>query len=969
MFFRLTVVIILFFSFCGECNAQRRRKPKTPLAIYFENYQNPCLSSTDKIKIEDLDINNEEKRYTIYLNDAFKSQPFTPTLVQRIYEDVRSTLEPPYNTYQIIIYAQDVPIEQLIPINLLSECDSTRVYQKKPYKGNSWVSPVNLPYSVNKGLSGKHLCVWPSHGKYYNVKKGEWIFQRPYLYCTTEDLFTQSIVVPYLIPMLENAGAIVFTPRERDWQKNEVIVDNDMGNDQGVYQENNSKYEWESDITGFCKTHDVYSDKQNPFIEGTYRRIEATNNKRHQSAAIWIPEIKESGDYAVYISYKTLPNSVSDATYTIVHQGIATSYKVNQQMGGGTWVYLGTFHFQQGRSEQNCIYLTNYSSYRGVVTADAVRLGGGLSNIARSDTLMSNPLIRSGLARCLEGARYTAQWSGFPYEVYSKDGTDDYSDDIRVRSYVQNYLARGSAYLPGDSGLCVPLELSLAVHSDAGFRKDNSYIGTLGIYTTGYYENVTGAGLSRLTSRDLADIVMTQITNDLSLTYGSWNRRQLYDKNYGESRDPQVPAMILEMLSHQNWQDMRIAHDPTFKFTMARAIYKGVLKYICNVHQNTDFCVQPLPVRNLSAIVNPYNNEVRITWFPTEDTIEPSAQPTHYIIYCSAGDKGYDNGILVSANETSVTLSIDPGVLYRFRVCAVNEGGKSLSNQEVCAYLSTPESKNILMVDGFQRLAGPLPVDDETMRGFRLDIDPGVIDVKSPVYCGNQYIFSKDSWNTIGESSNELEGMILAGNTHDYSSQYARDIITGGMSFNISSCVSTSLPTINTTPFHLINLIFGAQKQDGYSIGRYKTFTSELITSISDFASRGGNLLLSGAFVGSDMQTPEERIFTSNVFKYNYEQSLPLDSITSIDGMNTSVQVYHKPNETHYWVRTADVLRGTEGSFCTMLYKSTDLPCAIAYQGSDRKALSFGFPLECITDEKIRRDIINASVYFLLNNN
>lgn len=969
MVFRAAVVLFLFFSICVNCDAQRRRKEKTPLAIYFENYQNPNFTSADKIKVEDLDINNEEKRYSIYLNDAFKSQPFTPTIVQRIYEDVRRTLETPYNTYQITIYAQDVPIEQLIPINLLSERDSMRVYGKNPYKGNSWVSPVNLPYSINKGLKGKHLCVWASHGKYYNVKKGEWIFQRPYLYCTTEDLFTQSIVVPYLIPMLENAGAIVFTPRERDWQKNEVIVDNDMGDAEGTYYENNSKYEWERGTFGFCKTHDVYTDKQNPFLEGTYRQIEATNNKRHQSVAIWVPEIKESGDYAVYVSYKTLPNSISDATYTIVHQGIATSFKVNQQMGGGTWVYLGTFRFEKGKTDQNCIYLSNLSSYRGVVTADAVRLGGGMSNIARSDTLMRNPIIQSGLARCLEGARYTAQWSGFPYEIYSRDGADDYSDDIRVRSYVQNYLARGSAYLPGDSGLCVPLELSLAVHSDAGFAKDNSYIGTLGIYTTGYYENLTGAGLSRLTSRDFADIVMTQITNDLTLTYGHWNRRQLYDKNYGETRDPQVPAMILEMLSHQNWQDMRMAHDPSFKFTMARAIYKGVLKYINNVHQNPEFCVQPLPVKNLSAVVNAYSNEVRLSWSPTEDPLEPSAQPTHYIIYSSAGNKGYDNGMLVTAGETTVTFSVEPKVLYRFRVCAVNEGGKSLSNQEVCAYLSTPGSKNILMVDGFQRVAGPIPVDNDTIRGFRLDIDPGVIDVKSPVYCGNQYIFSKNSWNSIGESGNELEGMILAGNTHDYCSQYANDIISGGIDYNISSCVSSFLPMLDTSLFHLINLIFGAQKLDGYSIGKYKTFTPELKSCISSYASKGGNLLLSGAFVGSDMQSPEERMFTSNVFKYNYEQTLPLDSITSIDGMNTSVQVYHRPNESHYWVRTADVLRGTEGSFCTMLYKQTDLPSAIAYNGAERKALSFGFPLECITDDTVRRNILNASVQFLLNNN
>lgn len=37
--------------------------------------------------------------------------------------------------------------------------------------------------------------------------------------------FTQSFVVPYIIPMLENAGAARHTPRERDLAQ-PVIVDN-----------------------------------------------------------------------------------------------------------------------------------------------------------------------------------------------------------------------------------------------------------------------------------------------------------------------------------------------------------------------------------------------------------------------------------------------------------------------------------------------------------------------------------------------------------------------------------------------------------------------------------------------------------------------------------------------------------------------------------------------------------------------
>ena len=142
-----------------------------------------------------------------------------------------------------------------------------------------------------------------------------------------------------------------------------------------------------------------------------------------------------------------------------------------------------------------------------------------------------------------------------------------------------------------------------------------------------------------------------------------------------------------------------------------------------------------------------------------------------------------------------------------------------------------------------------------------------------------------------------------------------------------------------------------------------------MMQAVSSYATRGGNLMLSGSFVGADMHSAEERNFTRTVFKYDYEQSMLLDSIPSIDGMNTSAQIYHTPNEQHYWVRTADVLRGTEGSFCTMLYKQTALPSAIAYQGADRRSLSFGFPLECIMDENVRRSIIAASVQFLLSNN
>ena len=80
---------------------------------------------------------------------------------------------------------------------------------------------------ISKGLYGRHIVLWQSHGRYFNEKEGQWKWQRATLHRTVEDMYTQSYVLQGVIPMLENAGAYVMTPRERDIQTREVICDND----------------------------------------------------------------------------------------------------------------------------------------------------------------------------------------------------------------------------------------------------------------------------------------------------------------------------------------------------------------------------------------------------------------------------------------------------------------------------------------------------------------------------------------------------------------------------------------------------------------------------------------------------------------------------------------------------------------------------------------------------------------------
>ena len=83
-----------------------------------------------------------------------------------------------------------------------------------------------------------------------------------------------------------------------------------------------------------------------------------------------------------------------------------------------------------------------------------------------------------------------------PYEIYGgRKGENDYADDINARSNTLNYLSGGSVFNPKEKGLGVPLEMTLALHSDAGYSKTDEIIGSLGIYTTDFNNGLLNTGM------------------------------------------------------------------------------------------------------------------------------------------------------------------------------------------------------------------------------------------------------------------------------------------------------------------------------------------------------------------------------------------------------------------------------------------------------------------------------------------
>ena len=215
----------------------------------------------------------------VYTNERFAYQPLRPETVDAIYRHLGQILPGPVNYFDLTVFADGKSIEELIP-NLYrkGKKDKARLFSHLEYKGTPWVTRTSRPYDITRGLEGRHIALWQSHGKYYINDKDKWGWQRPRLFCTTEDQFTQSFILPYLLPMLENAGANVFTPRERDTQKQEVIVDNDgslsgHGGQGSLYLDVKSrKARWKQTFRpGFAQRKRIYQDNENPFLSGTAR--------------------------------------------------------------------------------------------------------------------------------------------------------------------------------------------------------------------------------------------------------------------------------------------------------------------------------------------------------------------------------------------------------------------------------------------------------------------------------------------------------------------------------------------------------------------------------------------------------------------------------------------------------------------------------------------------------------------------
>lgn len=966
-----------------------------------------------KIKVNSININNSTKTIVVIANERLGNIPFREENVNRIYAAISKIVGKNYTGYKIYCKANDTNIEDFIPNFYRTEkYDKSRQFKVLQFT-NPLVTNISRLFEITSGLQNKNIAVWQSHGWYYDQKSKRWKWQRARYFQTVEDLYAQSYIIPFLMPMLENAGANVLSPRERDSQVNEIIVDNDTKKGESRYKEHNNKQMWVTgDKSGFANTKDFYVQGENPFTLGTYRKINTTLDKDEFSTIDWIPDFPETSRYAVYVSYHSTPRSSTDAHYTVYHKGGKTEFIVNQSMSGSTWVYLGQFQFDEGRSYLNKVTLSNVSSEEGtIITADAVKFGGGMGNIARSpaefttvDTLKTKNsdtirIVRSyevykpkisSHPRFTEAARYWLQWAGIPDSVYSKNkGTNDYTDDFQSRGFWVNYLSGGSQVAPKSNGLKVPIDLAFAFHTDAGVTINDSIIGTLGICSIQNTDKKTifSNGVSRFASHDLTDIIQTQIVDDIRKTHApEWTRRGLWNKSYSESRVPEVPTMLLELLSHQNFADMRYGLDPRFRFTVSRAIYKGMLKYLASSYES-EYVVQPLPVKQFSCQFID-NNKFELHWLATRDSLEPTAIPDQYVLYTRIDSGDFNSGEIVKSNR--IVKDLQPGKIYSFKITAVNKGGESFPSEILSAHKSLSTRPEVLIVNCFDRISAPKSYAmDSTFAGFMDDDDAGVPYLSDISYTGKQFEFKRskpwvsDDAPGFGASHANYETEVIAGNTFDYPYIHGKAIKAAGYSFVSCSRDALTSGDVDIQRYKVVDLILGKQKQtfigNAKKAPEFKTFPLALQNSISEYCAKGGNLIISGSYIGSDIMdaekpNPQDVRFIENVLKIKFrtakasvngDLSIVLSPIKAFHNMNLSY--YNEPNSISYFVESPDAIEPIDNdSYTICRYKENNQSAGVAYSGK-YKICSFGFPIETIKSEKEISKLMSSILLFFNN--
>ncbi len=752
-------------------------------------------------------------------------------------------------------------------------------------------------------LSGKTIWLSPGHG-YHSISASTYSTQRGNTNSMVEDFGSVEIVANHLLKYLWNAGANVWLVRERDFNTNEVIVDNDAG------------------APSYTETGTWSSSASSGYNGGGYRYANSSGSETE--TAIFTPTIPEAGWYWVSVYFREGANRCVDTKYKITHAGGTTEVSVNQEYHGQTWNYIGQFYFDAGTSSN--VTISNSSSDVGqAIIADAVRFGGGMGSIEDCD----DPGIgTSGQARFEEAAQLYAPYMGYP--------NGGCTSDVTIRpNYAEWELSKGPASEQNNPGTNTYNSIYVSWHSNAATgtaRGTVSYIyHNSNVYGDSGSPTNCDAGTA---SGYLRNYLQEEIMEDIHANWdATWNDRGVNCANFGEVRQlTTMPGTLLEMGFHDNADDAEAITTPAFREVEARGVYHGIVDFFNHYDGSVPTTLLPEPPTHLVA-KNSAAGEITLTWNapPTGTSLGDAA--SGYRVYMSTHGKGFNDAVEV-VGTTHTFTGLNPNTIYYFRVSGTNIGGESFPTSVVAA--KTPASGfavPILIVDGFDRL----------QRSQMLDLDEG----------GSLGVLKR--------------GFLERMNSYTYMVEHAQSISSCGGSFDGATNEAVISGSANLTDYNLVDWFLGEESTtdrtfDATEQTKVQTFLdgggdiivsgSEIGWDIGRAASANAalpfyNNYLKSVYAGDGAGTYDFVGSTGEIFDGS---SGDFDDGTSI-----------------YDVNFPDRLAASAGAVVALDYSGgTGDGAAVIYDDpAGFGVVNFGFPLETVNDPTVRNELICNSIMFL----
>jgi N-acetylmuramoyl-L-alanine amidase len=758
------------------------------------------------------------------------------------------------------------------------------------------------------GMDGKIVYIHPGHGYTADTSasgNGEWSFQRSEVTGTEmiEDLGNYDQMT-FLADYLFRAGATIVPLRPVGHQTNEFILDND---DAGVTFVGT----WTNSTAGvyFGSAGDVpYKYASTSPTETAYARYQ--------------PNISAAGFYPVYAWTRSGSDRATDQLYRVHHSGGITEVTINHRRVGNGLVYLGTYFFESGNA--GYVDISNRSSSAGsVVIADMIRFGNGMGDIDRGNGV-------STLPREDEAGLYWVEWhvdrsQGIPESEFRTTSID--------RDAAISFSPRYAEYMNRETDGSLSDRVFISYHSNAAGGR-----GVLGLYN-GNNDPDTATPNQFLLANSLGTEVNVDMVAQNALWDPDWFDRgtnvtlDRSDIEFGEINNLRIngefDATIVEVAFHDNLQDTQLMREANVRDAVARATYQGLIKYFRAVDGNATPATElPPPVTGVRA-QSDAPGSVTIFWTPPVANAQTGGAPTSYRIYASTDGYGFDGGTLVAgaATNTATLTGYDPTLPYYFKVVAVNAGGES-HGSEVLTVLPSGGAKQVLIVNGFDRsdrALNPrqtLPAPDNTVDRVR------------PRYS----------------------------NSRDYVAQVHLAIHAAAPGIHVASASNDAVISgaVNLTDYNTVIWILGEESTAD------DTFNATEQTKVEQFIAAGGNLFLSGAEIGWDLDAQAGGVsFFETTLKGNYasDDANTYNVAAAPGGIFAGLSNFSFDNGALYYnAEFPDVINPQAGAQAALTYSGgTGGNAAIQVQGTAGRGsiVMLGFPFETITTAENRAAVID----------